>query len=247
MDKAEELFGPMAAEGEPAPQPEVQQEAPQPEPAPEPTPDAPQPPQPEPAPEAKEHTVPLAKFLDLRDENKELKRWKADQEAKLQQQQAPKAPDPIDDPEGYAVHVERIAEAKATKVKFDTSDVIARREFGDDTVNAAADWAVEKAKSDPTFSAQYMREPHPIDWIVRQHKRDAMLTEIGDDPNDWFTREAAKRGYAPTSAPPAAEASAATVPPVAAPTPSLVNQPSSGGISVVAAGPTSALETVFPR
>lgn len=248
MDKAEELFGAPVTAEDAAPVATVPEAPAEVVTEPVTAPELPQPPQPEPAPDTakQEHHVPLPKYLDVRDENKELKRRIAEFEGK---QQAPKAPDPIDDPEGFTKHVERIAEAKATATKFETSDVIARQAHGADVVDAAADWALARAKSDPTFAAQYMREPHPIDWIVRQHKRDAMLTEIGDDPNDWFTREAAKRGYVPQSAPPAAEAQAqaVTAQSVPTPTPSLVNVPSTGGIAAVATGPTAALETVFPR
>lgn len=245
MDKAEELFGPI----EPVePAQEVQQEV-TPEPAIEPTPEAPQPPQPEPQPAPQEHTVPLAKYLDTRDELKELKRYKAEQEAKLQQQQAPKAPDPIDDPDGFAAYQDRRFQQQLAAQKFEMSDTLAKQTHGDEVVKNATEWALKKAESDPVFASQYMREPHPIDWMVRQHQRDSFVSQLPTDVSsldELIEREIAKRGL---SAPPAASAPApaATVQPVAAPTPSLVNQPSSGGIATVAGGATSALETVFPR
>lgn len=181
---------------EPAPTPEtpIEQpvEAPQPEPEAEPAP--------EPAIEAEappegKRTVPLPVFLDQRDELRELKRWKQEQEARATQP----APNPDDDPAGYL-------ETRLNEQRFAMSNIFARQAHGDDKVEAAVEWAQSKAATDPGFAVAYMRNPNPIDFIVQQHQRDALLSDIGDPSklDDWFAREAAKRGYAMSSAPLAA-------------------------------------------
>lgn len=195
---------------------------------------------------ADEHTVPLAKFLDQRDELKELRRFKAEQEAKAAK--PAKIPDPVDDPEGYAQFADRQVEAKVTNLKFEMSDQMARQAHGVEAVEKATEWALDRAQKDPVFAAQYMREAHPIDWIVRQHKRDGLVSQLGDDPDEFVRRRAAELGLI---APPAGEdTKPATVTPAekpAAPTKSLIDQPSGGGVTSVPLGPLAGIDAVFPR
>lgn len=219
----------------------------QPEPAPDPAPPAeaaPAPaldPQPAPQPETKpeEHTVPLAKFLDQRDELRELRRFKQEQEAKAAR---PAAPEPFDDQEKGFVS------AEVAKVRFEMSDVMARQTHGAEKVDAANEWAMQRAQQDPVFAAQYMRETHPIDWIVRQHQRENLLSQIGDNPDDWIRRKAAEMGLlAPQPTPQPAAVVPQPAPTPAAPRPSLIGAPSGGGVEHVPAGPLAAVDAVFPR
>lgn len=193
--------------------------------------------------------VPLATFLDQRDE---LKRYKQEAETLRQQQQAQRpqapveAPDPLDDPQGFAAHQSRHVEEKLTEQRFQISDVIARQQHGADVVDAAGQWAAEKARNDQSFAVSYMRQQHPIDWIVQQHKQDQLLTDIGGNVDDWFTREATKRGYAPapTAAVPMAVPQQQALTP-ATPPRSLASIPGAGGVSDVPTGPMAALGSVF--
>ena len=163
-----------------------------------------------PEPEApkvdEQRTIPLATALQWRDEAKELKRWKEQQEAQQTQRRA--APDPFDDPAGFADYQNQQVEQRLMQERFALSDTVARQQHGAETVETAVKWAQDRAQQDPVFAGSYMRQTHPIDWIVQQHKRDAMLSEIGDNPDDYFTREAAKRGYVLQSAPVAAPVAA---------------------------------------
>lgn len=251
LDKiGEELFGTSDAEApavveapvvEAQPSAEPAQAAPQEaQPAPEPQPAA----QPEPK-TGDEHVVPLAKFLDTRDELKELKRWKAEQEAKAAK---PQNHGPFDDQETGAIQAAVARET--TRLRFEMDDKLARKEYGEAKVEAAAAWAMEKAQSDPVFSAQYMREPHPIDWIVRQHQRETLLSSIGEDEEAYVRRRAAELGLnappSPSAPSPAPAAATQQAPAPAAPRPSLVNAPSGGGIQHVPTGPLAAVEAVFP-
>lgn len=223
-----------------------------------PAPEIVEPPVPEPAPEpatpvepeAAKH-VPLATFLDVRDEAKELKRWKTEREARDAAPPPADMPDPVDDPQGFAAWNDTRMEQRLVAERFNISDIMARQTYGEDVVKTAAEWATEKAKAEPGWHQTMMQQPHPLDWIVREHKRNGLMTEIGDNVDDWFTREAAKRGYQPGTLPIAAVAPVAAAqaqPVAAAPTPprSLVSEPGKGGgVKDVPTGPMAALETVF--
>jgi len=218
--------------------PELVAEQPQPEP---------EQPQVEP-PQEESRQVPLATFLDQRDE---LKRWKQEAEVLRQQvSQKPKQeiPDPLDDPHGFAAHQNEHVEQRLVEQRFEISDVIARQQHGSEAVEAAGKWATEKAKADPSFALSYMRQQHPIDWIVQQHKRDAMMSDIGSDPDEYVRRRAAELGFIQAPAPSAAPA--AQQQPVAQPTPpkSLAAAPGTGGgVKDIPTGPMGALGSVFTR
>lgn len=216
----------------------------------------PQPEQPQvepPAPEDQSRHVPLATFLDQRDE---AKRWKQEaeqlrQQMQQRQQPQPEAPDPLDDPHGFAAHQNQQVEQRLTQQRFEISDVIARQQHGSEAVEAAGQWAAEKAKADPSFAISYMRQQHPIDWIVQQHKRDTMMTDIGADPDEYVRRRALELGFTMSPAPMAPAPAVAPQQPVAQPaTPprSLVAAPGTGGgVKDVPTGPMASLGSVFTR
>jgi hypothetical protein len=213
----DEITGTPAADPAPAPDPVPAEPQADPALSPALTPD-PQP-NPEPQSEGEGRHVPLATFLDARDRAKEAERRLAEMEAKAPKPEAPKAPDPVDDPDGYREFVVNEARAAATQSRFEMSDVIAKQTHGEEAVEAASAWAMERAKADPSFAAQYMREQHPIDWIVRQHKRDAIVSAIPETGiDDWIKAEAEKRGYVLQSAVPVA-APAVVTPPAMTPAP----------------------------
>lgn len=196
----------------------VVEEPAQPEPTPEPEPVQEQPPEPE-APKDEPRTVPLATFLDQRDELRELKRQQAEWQAAQQQQRPPI--DPFDDPEGFAAHQQQLVEQRLTQERFAFSDRFARKEHGAETVDAAVQWAAERGRTDPVFAASYMREADPVDWIVQQHKRDSMISQIGNRSMDDFVRDylAQNPGLVAPPAPVAAAPAAAVVQPAAKPAP----------------------------
>lgn len=185
---------------EPAPAEPVAEPEPNPTPAPEPE-----------TPRDESRTVPLATALNWRDEAKEYKRKVEQYEA--QQRQAPQRIDPLDDPEGFAQQQQQLVQQAIIADRFERSHEDAVEKHGEDTVKAAVEWAQTRAQANPAFAAEYMAKTRPIQWIVQQHKRDAIVSEMGDNPDDWFAREAAKRGYVTQSAPVVAAPVAAPVQP----------------------------------
>lgn len=228
---------------------------------PEPVDEAPLEPEPEPVveqPQAFEPSrpdpgyVPIAALLDEREQKKalaqELEQFKRQQPA-----QPANIPDPYDDPNGFSAHIDsRISEARQAQ-KVDTSYHLAVRDYGKDKVEEARAWALEKAQSDPVFMQQvevaFQTQPLPIDWVIQQHKRDGLVSQIGDRSIDDFVKDyIAKNPTLVQSAP--APATAAVVPAPASPTPrvprSLASQASSpSDVRQTATGPLVGVDALF--
>lgn len=198
------------------------------------------------APVQEEKSVPLATFLDMRDKLKDAERRAAELEAAKPKPQR-EIPDAFDDPTGFAAYQSQQVQEAVMGQKFEMSDLIARQSHGDETVEAATAWAMQKAQSNPAFAAEYMKERHPIDWIVRQHKRDSLMQQVGEDPDEFVRRRAVELGLTATA--PVAPVVTATQQPAStpkAPPKSLVNAPAHGGVSEVATGKLAGLDAVFP-
>ncbi len=198
---------PANAEPEAAPQEVVEQAAEAPTPEPEPVAE------PEPVVDERPDRpdpgyVPIAAMMDERDKRKALEAEVARYRQQAEQQQPQNVPDPYDDPEGFRSYYDQQMENRLQQQRVDMSWHMAVQQHGAEAAEAAKNWALQKAQSDPMFAQQVegaMRtQPLPIDWVIQQHKRDALLTDIGDPSklDDWFAREAAKRGYAMQSAAP---------------------------------------------
>lgn len=248
-DLATEMFGPVEAE----PLEAAPVEAPA-SPQPETPPVEAQPiAAPESAPELQRDEggryAPVAALVDERVKRQEAERRANELERQLAEraQQPSALPDPLDDPEGFAAHQNQQFQQALTQQRFQMSDVMARQAHGVETVDTASEWAMERAKTDPVFAAQYMRQAHPIDWIVQQHKRDADLSDYSTDPIAFARRilENAGQQIAPVAAAPIA-VPVAMAPPVAAPPRSIASQPAAGAAPQTAPiGATAAVDSLF--
>lgn len=236
-EKVAELFG-----DEPKPQSEPTAAAPEPK-APEPSqavtqPTVPTPEPPKPAePKIEPGHVPLAAVLDEREKRKKAEERLAALEAQQRKPQA--APSVQDDPEGFAQYVQQVQERGAISSRFELSEVIATKDHGADVVKAAMDWGMERSQQSPAFAAEYLKQKHPIDWAVRQHKREKLVSEIGDDDaaqKAFIERRARELGLIPAAPPTGAPAPQAAPQPVAPskpppPSPSLASAPSAGSLN----------------
>jgi hypothetical protein len=219
---------------------------------------APQPAQAAPAPSS-EPVVPPAPQKPLIDpeqfkgyiEERE-KRQKLEAELKalrerVEQQSAQPIPNYLDDPEGYASHLNDQVTRTAISTRFDTSELIARQAHGDDTVQKAMDWGMAKANASQAFATEYVQQRHPIDWIVKAYKRDQLVSTIGDDADAWALKRAAElaaQGQQPNPQPSPA-ASPQPAPAAPPPTRSLASATSAGGIASVVDPGLTPLEQVF--
>lgn len=233
--------------------PEVVEETPKPEPVEE----APVEPEqteqePEPAPQEQEaRHVPISAMLDERDKRKALEaerdRYKQELE-QARQKPVQNVPDPYDDPQGFAAYQEQRVQEAVTQQRFQMSELMAKQVHGEETVTKASEWALEKANSDPAFAAAYHRQAHPIDWIVQQHKRDALYSQLPTDVSsldELIEREIARRSASVAAPAPAVAQTQQATPPAKVPR-SLATQ-GSGPTDVrqVASGPTAAVDALF--
>jgi len=190
--------------------------------------------------------VPISALMDERDKRKAAEARAA---ANAPQPQQVQAPDPLDDPVAYNAYLEQRLEARVAQERFTMSDVMAKQTHGEDTVNAAIEWANQKVQNDPSFAMSYMREGHPIDWIVRQHKRDADYQALGGmSVHEFVEQEVAKRLANTQSAPIAAAPIQAAVPPAprpAAPPRSIASDVSMSAPVVTDA--TAEFEAIFKK
>lgn len=199
--------------------------------------------------------IPIAALLDERDKRKKAEERL--QQLEAQHRKPQQAPSVQDDPEGFAQYVQQVQERAVISSRFDMSQTMAEEKHGGDIVKAAMDWGMQRSQESPAFAAEYLKQKHPIDWAVRQHKRALRDAEIGDDFDSYFEREAAKRGFTksqqPGSAPQAQpQATPAAPQPVAPPRPqppppSLVNAPSAGGPKTAPAAPSAVEVQLFGR
>jgi Tfp pilus assembly protein FimT len=133
-----------------------------------------------------------------------------------------------------------------TDAIFTTSERWAKKEHGEETVDTAMQWALQRAQQNPAFAAEYLKQDHPIDWAVKQQKRDAVLNQITADPEAYIQQRVAehlaKIGQAPAAIPQtdaqpsqAASHQPAPIPIAASPAPSrsIANASSAGGLQVV--------------
>jgi len=153
------------------------------------------------------HTVPLPTFLGMTDkyrdakaEREEARREAAEYKRQLEEYQrsaskADQAPDPFQDPRGYADYRFAQLEHERTSDRIMLSGQFAARTHGQEAVAEAATWAAAQAKSDPRFDQMVASQPDPIEWVIQQHKAARQLDEFQRDPEAFARRIAEERGW----------------------------------------------------
>lgn len=232
-------------------------EEPQPTPAAEQLPVVAEEPQPEPAPveqprEDDGRFAPVKALQEERQKRQELERRLAEIEARSNPKpsvEQPKAPDPYDDPQGFAAHQQAQFQQSLVQERFRMSHEMAKQQFGAETVDAARLWAMDRAAKDPAFDMAMASQAHPLAWIVQQHKRDALMQDIGEDPDAYVRRRALELGIGAVPQPVAAVPEAVqspTAPAAVSPPRSLASAPAAGGaVKDIPTGPMTALDATF--
>lgn len=152
-----------------------------------------QPPAPvaQPQPEPKPPTVPLAELLEQRHS-----RQLAEQEARhlrqqLEQfqrstvaQQPPPPPiDPVADPEGAYRALAHEVQAQALTSRANTSEMLARRQYGDEKVDLAVQAAVKTG-----FNRNFITQADPYKALMDWHTAQAVAQQVGSDPAAYRER-----------------------------------------------------------
>jgi hypothetical protein len=201
--------------------------------------------QPEPA-KAEPGFVPLAAVLDERQKRQDSDREVAELRRQLAQlQQQPQATPSFQSPEDIAAYVRQQTADAAWQATANFSEFNAREKHGDEAVDAAIQWAIQKSQQEVAshgyspFAVEQQRQRHPVDWIVRQHEAERTAKELGSDREGFIRREAIRLGLIPDPAnlapqpAPQAQASPQPAAPKPAPRPSLASAPTAGGIQTV--------------
>lgn len=123
-------------------------------------------------------------YLEEREKRQALERRLKELESRAPIEQ-PQIPSVQTDPAAWEAYQQQLVQQTRTSTIFDVSETMAREKHGDEPVSQAMEWAMERAQQSPAFAAEYLRQKHPIDWAVKQQKRDVVMSKIGDDPDAW--------------------------------------------------------------
>lgn len=189
--------------------------------------------------------VPVSALLDEREKRQERDRRIAELERQIAQQtQRPQQTPSFQTPEEIAAYVQREAADARWQATANFSEYNAREKHGDETVDAAIQWALSRSQQEVAslgfspFAVEQQRQRHPVDWIVRQHETEKTAQELGSDREGFIRREAIRLGLISDPANPAPQSQQAPALPQPAapkpvPRPSLASAPTAGGIQTV--------------
>ena len=209
---------------EPAPAPQTADPAPAPESPADPAAEPP------PKPVVPEGYVPEARLMSEVDRRRRLE----DENQRLRGLATPveylEPPDPVDDPRGYNAYQSAQTDAKTLNVKLDLSEDIVRTAQGDELVDRAKNWALQRFGDSPAYREEVLRHRNPYGKVVSDFQREQTLAELTPSDIEAFrTWKAAQAGHAPVLAAgsPASPSFRPNAPP-----PSLAGAPSAGGVAV---------------
>ncbi len=128
-------------------------------------------------------------------------RQMAELQARLPKEEPKPAPDVFENPNGFLEHGVRQAvdpiNSKVTSLVESFSKKWAIKEHGQEKVDAAYKWVAEGMQNrNPEVMAIYQRamaSDDPYEHIVGGHQKQAVFSQIGNDPNAWFEKELEKR------------------------------------------------------
>lgn len=221
-------------------------------PVPPVAPQALQPPvQPEPAPQ--QHTVPLAKYLDERNDYRSQIGARDQQIAALQQrlqamEKPAQPPDVIQDPDGYAKFIKdqltQDFSAQHDTLRVRMSEQMVLMSPGAADYPAAKEAFKEAIQKDPFLFERVNASVHPAQEILNWHRQHKLLNDIGTDPDAYVRRRYAELTAA-NPANPAAPGQPIPKPALQAPPPSLGRAPAGPSAGTAPVGPGQAFDALF--
>jgi len=121
----------------------------------------------------------------LRDELNQLKgQMQAQPAPQPSQQQAPQIPNPATDPEGYHAFMRSLQASAMQNAQLNMSEMMVRESMGDEAVNEAFSALNQHSQRDLLLS-QFRQTPHPWGQMMRWHKEQKLVSEIGTDPEAY--------------------------------------------------------------
>lgn len=171
----------------------------------------------------------------------ELEREIAELRAGKPQQAPPKIPDAYEDPDGFAAYQEQRLAQTEWNLRAAISERFAKQQHGEEVVNEATDWGLERAKGDPGFAQKVMAHPDPVGFTLQEYQQSKTLETLAGRPFEDAAKEyAISQGWI-VSEPGAATAATTQKPSQPKPLKSLASAPGGG-----APKPTvDAFESVF--
>lgn len=139
--------------------------------------------------------VPLAKYLDQRDQYRQAQARVQQLEQELSRRNPPKpveVPDPLVDPQGFLNHVQQLsqqgamsAQQRAEDNRFTVSEMMAVQAYGQDVVDEAFEAFQEARATDPMLWHRFANTRHPWDTLIKWHEQQKLLNSVGADPDAW--------------------------------------------------------------
>lgn len=148
------------------------------------------------APDEAHKSIPVTALLDERDKRKEAQRRAEEAERRLAEIEAAKAPKPdfFQDPEAVLQHQQQTVQQQLWNERLNMSEMLARQSYGDETVTKAQEAFIAASRQNPALQMELQRQGHPYDFVIKWHRKNSFMSEIGDDPEAWrqSQREALK-------------------------------------------------------
>lgn len=174
----------------------VQEAAP--EPAPPPEEPKGEPAAPPAAVEQADKFIPITALLDEREKRQQAAKEAEELRRKLdeiQRAQEPKAkePDFYEDPEGRLARERQEMQKALFNERLNISEALARQAHGDELVSAAQVAFAEEAGRNPFLREELQRQANPYGFVVQWHKRQSVLSKLGDDPEAYIEAQVQAR------------------------------------------------------
>ncbi len=150
----------------------------------------------------------------------------------------PELPDPNQNPVGYITammqHQQRQAEERLVHERFNTSELLLRRQIGDEAVDQLMAEFQEAAAADPTLRMQVANQRDPFGWAHKTMQQRRAIREMGDDPNAFRAKLEAEIRAKLEAEMGAARSAAPAAPPAPGRAPLPRQQPSLAGVRSIA-------------
>lgn len=179
--------------------------------------------------------IPISALLDEREKRQALAREAEELRQKLAQfqaQQQQPQPDFYENPEARLQQERTQVQQMLWNERLNMSETLARQSHGDEAVNAAREAFAEEVKRNPALYADLQKQANPYGYVVQWHKRQSVLSKLGDDPDAYIEAQVQAR----------LAAMQASQPKPTAPPPSLASAAASGGPK---APPASGFASLF--
>lgn len=96
-------------------------------------------------------------------------------------------PDPLIDPDAYEAYIEKKVEDRLLNDRRENSLHAAHQKYGKDFDEA---YAAAQQKIDPSLKSLMQNSRDPGETLIKWHREQKLLQEVGTDPNAWREKEA---------------------------------------------------------